>query len=75
MPNHKEYNGHYNYETWNLALWIDNDQGTHEYWREYTRDVWDHSECGDVLSRAEEAVKTLETALKDWVETNNPFAE
>lgn len=24
---HKEYSGWYNYETWNAALWLDNDQG------------------------------------------------
>ena len=24
-----EYNGWYNYETWNLKLWLDNDQGTY----------------------------------------------
>ncbi len=26
----KEYNGYSNYQTWNVALWIDNDQGLHE---------------------------------------------
>ena len=24
-----EYNGWYNYETWNLKLWLDNDEDTH----------------------------------------------
>jgi len=27
---HKEYNGYHNYETWCVALWIDNDQGLAE---------------------------------------------
>ena len=30
----KEYNGWYNWETWSVNLWMDNDQGSHEMWRE-----------------------------------------
>lgn len=26
--NHQEYNGWTNYETWNVALWLDNDEGS-----------------------------------------------
>lgn len=29
----KEYNGYTNYETWAVALWIDNEQGSQEYWQ------------------------------------------
>lgn len=25
-----EYNGYKNYQTWNVALWLDNEQGTNE---------------------------------------------
>ena len=28
------YNGWTNYETWNVKLWMDNDQGSYDYWRE-----------------------------------------
>ena len=35
----KTFNGWTNYETWNCALWIDNDQGEQEYWRERARTV------------------------------------
>ena len=29
-----KYNGWTNYETWNVKLWMDNDQGSYDYWRE-----------------------------------------
>lgn len=34
------YNGWKNYETWAVKLWIDNEQGSYEYWREQTREAW-----------------------------------
>jgi hypothetical protein len=34
----KEYNGWTNYETWLVKLWMDNDQGSYEYWREATKE-------------------------------------
>jgi hypothetical protein len=30
------YNGWSNYETWNVKLWMDNDEGSYDYWREQT---------------------------------------
>lgn len=29
-----EYNGWFNYETWVVNLWMDNEQGSQEFWRE-----------------------------------------
>lgn len=29
----KEYNGWTNYETWLVKLWMDNEQGSYEYWQ------------------------------------------
>lgn len=32
-----EYNGWKNYETWNVALWIQNDEGMYQYAKAYKR--------------------------------------
>ena len=40
----KEYNGWYNWETWCVNLWMDNDQGSHEMWREVARESIDADE-------------------------------
>lgn len=32
--NKKEHNGWSSYETWNVKLWIDNEQSSQEYWQE-----------------------------------------
>lgn len=41
------YNGWSNYETWNWKLWIDNDQGSYEFWREQAQSVYDESDDHD----------------------------
>ena len=33
------YNGWKNYETWLVALWLDNERETYEYWREEARRI------------------------------------
>ena len=38
------YNGWSNYETWNVALWLDNDEGSYNYWQDRTREIAEESE-------------------------------
>ena len=33
-----KYNGWTNYETWAVALWLDNEQSSQEYWNEVARE-------------------------------------
>lgn len=34
-----EHNGWYNYETWCVNLWLDNEQGSQEYWAEKAKEA------------------------------------
>jgi hypothetical protein len=58
--NDDTYNGWSNYETWVVDLWLTNERGSYEYWRDYVesalrqyngdiektvRDVAEHLEC------------------------------
>ena len=52
------YNGWSNYETWNVALWIDNEPGTYDERRE--------------LARRARSVSDLANSLKAWVEEMAP---
>jgi hypothetical protein len=33
----EKYNGYTNYETWCLALWLDNEQGQYQMWQERSK--------------------------------------
>lgn len=58
MTAEKEYNGYHNYETWNVSLWIDNDQGMQSY----------------LIQLAEEAtdINELSNTIKDWILEEQP---
>lgn len=55
--NKKEYNGWYNYETWAIALWMDNEQGSQEYYNEMARDYkGDVHRLADALKESHESM-------------------
>jgi hypothetical protein len=62
------YNGWTNYETWNVALWIDNEQGSYEYWRDRARDAL--TECDN---DKDDATATLADWLADEIKDGNPL--
>ncbi len=62
----KTYNGWTNYETWNIALWMDNDQGSSEYWEEEAQLSYDSAEAESPYTREENAVFDLVEKLKEF---------
>ena len=52
------YNGYANYETWNVALWLDNDQSDYANMQELTREHKDHP-------------AQLADAIREYVEENH----
>ena len=82
MDDSKTYNGWTNYETWNVALWCDNDQGSYNYWREQTEEALDLEDDTNVLStpntilsHIERATRHLAEVLCKEVKDGNPLIE
>ena len=61
------YNGWSNYATWNVALWIDNDQGSYSTRCEMAQ------ECYDDADDMDDAKRSLAEKLKSWVDEMNPL--
>lgn len=47
----KTYNGWTNYETWNVALWIGNEEGSYRYWQAVTQECYDEATAPSVNAR------------------------
>lgn len=73
--NKEKYNGWTNYETWNVKLWIDNDQGSYNHWRENAKECLDNAQASEHFTKEEQAVLDLMDILKDQYEEMNPLAD
>ena len=58
----QEYNGWTNYPTWNVALWLDNEQSPHSYFVGRATDL-DYD------------VSDLATEVKEYIEEQSPVAD
>jgi len=79
-----KYNGWTNYETWNYALWLDNDDGAQRFWAERATECFTLAEADKSFTRAERATLTLADELKEdceeraeeWMpKQSGPFAD
>ena len=70
MSETKTYNGWKNYETWCVALWLDNEPGTYDHANELARNAFDRAgaEPRGRLTHEAAALINLAVALKGWVE-------
>lgn len=70
---HKEYNGWYNYETWLVKLWFDNEQPLCELQKEWAQQAKDTPK-NEVWTREETTRFTLADIFKNYVEEEAPDA-
>jgi hypothetical protein len=68
------YNGWTNYETWLVNLWMDNEQGSQEYFRETAREIYEcpHNPYRAHMTRAADAGLAFADWLKAYHEENRP---
>lgn len=63
--NTKEYNGWTNYETWLVKLWMDNDEGSQNHWKEKAEQIWKDTDHDQHFTKSERAALILAGTLKD----------
>lgn len=76
MAKEEGYNGWTNYETWNVALWMDNERGSYDYWRERAQEAFDNAKKDRSLTKKERASIDLQDMLKnEFEEAKDIFLE
>jgi hypothetical protein len=71
----KGYNGWANYETWAVALWIDNEEATYLERRGMAEESWEEAEADDHFTRSQRARIDFADDLKEWIAAGQPELE
>lgn len=69
--NDNRYNGWTNFETWNVSLWMDNEQGIHDYWLEVASEIYTNEAEHPTLvgfTKKDDAIYILADRLKEYHE-------
>jgi hypothetical protein len=78
--NDQTYNGWANYETWLVGLWLDNDAGSYEYWRDQAEECWREAPSTEEVKKGtwtrEEATKfNLADQIQEEIQENSPIMD
>jgi len=66
----KSYNGWTNYETWNVKLWMDNDESSYRHNVAMAEAFLDAARADEIFTRQERAALDLAEALKEDYESD-----
>ena len=69
------YNGWANYETWLVAVWIDNDQYTINHWVDVAKHHYNISEDRKYFTKREIATIEFAEYLKEYYEESAPLLD
>lgn len=75
MSSDTKYNGWSNYETWVVNLWIDNDEGQYNYWRDRARECFTDASADTHMTRKEDATTVLAQALQNEITDSAPATD
>lgn len=79
MADDKTYNGWTNYETWSVALLINNDEGSQDRWRDEAKGCYRVAQADkffpEILGKRTVAKRDLADQIKADHEENNPLAD
>jgi hypothetical protein len=69
------YNGYSSYETWLVAMWIDNDQANIDYWMDVAKHQYNSAKDQKYFTKKEEAIISLAEYMKEYYEDRMPESD